>query len=391
MKQGAASLEQLLAGLAHTDVEIDTSVRKGTVSRYRSFATAVGDNLCGQWAYEDTHASYILLDGVALGDDTPRLARYLLEDFQHYASSRKPPDRRALLIVDEFSALRVPGAAALLERLRSFGVGVVIASQSVEGLHDDPGERARLLGAASTVIAHRLADPELIAGRAGTVQRAERSHQLDHLGATGLGSLRIQETYRIDPNDLRNLPAGAAWITTAGRAAKVAVSRGGQAPNPTRTGGSCGDPGVLGSSPRRGHGGDERVRRGSPRLHPSGTGGFAGDPAVGRRTRAADLGERGEWACMVVDGLDEISFVEARLPSSGGAEAAGGPERPDQPRTDPSVEQQTLPIDETSEESLVAGHATGEPPFAADGDRAGEFEGSSEEPRRRVSPYAEGL
>ena len=30
-----------------------------------------------------------------------------------------------------------------------------------------------------------------------------------------MGSLRIQETYRIDPNDLRNLPPGVAWITTA--------------------------------------------------------------------------------------------------------------------------------------------------------------------------------
>jgi hypothetical protein len=139
----------------------------------------VGEQLSGQWAYEDTHASHILLDGVALGDDTPRLARYLLEDFQHYAAARKAPDRKALLVVDEFSALRVPNAAALLERLRSFGVGVVIASQSVEGLHDDPNERARLLGAATTVIAHRLADPEPVAGRGGTVHKPERSHQLD--------------------------------------------------------------------------------------------------------------------------------------------------------------------------------------------------------------------
>ena len=45
-----------------------------------------------------------------------------------------------------------------------------------------------------------------------------------------MGSLRIQETYRIDPNDLRNLPAGVAWIITAGRAAKVFVARGGRAP-----------------------------------------------------------------------------------------------------------------------------------------------------------------
>jgi hypothetical protein len=80
--RGAKNLDQLLAGLADTDLDIDTAVRKGTLSRYRSFATAVGEQLSGRWAFEDTHASYILLDGVALGDDTPRLARHLLEDFR---------------------------------------------------------------------------------------------------------------------------------------------------------------------------------------------------------------------------------------------------------------------------------------------------------------------
>jgi hypothetical protein len=40
-----------------------------------------------------------------------------------------------------------------------------------------------------------------------------------------MGSLRLQDTYRIDPNDLRSFSAGVAWIVTGGRAAKVAVAR----------------------------------------------------------------------------------------------------------------------------------------------------------------------
>jgi hypothetical protein len=354
-KQGAANLDQLLAGLTRTDADIDASVRKGTLSRYRSFATAVGDNLCGQWAYEDTQASYILLDGVALGDDTPRLARYLLEDFQHYASSRKPPDRRALLIVDEFSALRVPNAASLLERLRSFGVGVVVASQSVEGLHDDPGERARLLGAASTVIAHRLADPEPVAARAGTVQRAERSHQLDHLGVTGMGSLRIQETYRIDPNDLRNLPAGVAWVTTAGRAAKVAVaaSQATQTKCPTEP-----------QRPGREHA-------------PPGT---------------AHVGQGIAWA--MADGPEEVGFVEVRLIPA--PTAAVRVEDREVPRPHATVtaspasafEQPTLPMDESApqpppDDTPLLDEETGEATPIA--------EPAPEPPSPRVSPYAQGL
>jgi hypothetical protein len=51
------------------------------------------------------------------------------------------------------------------------------------------------------VIAQRLADPAFVADPDGTMQKAERSHQLDPGGATGFGSLRLQETFRVDPND----------------------------------------------------------------------------------------------------------------------------------------------------------------------------------------------
>lgn len=73
-----------------------------------------------------------------MGDDATRLARFLVEDFAHYASTRKAPRRRALLLVDEFSALRLSNAAALFERLRSFGASVVLAAQSVEASTTSP-------------------------------------------------------------------------------------------------------------------------------------------------------------------------------------------------------------------------------------------------------------
>jgi hypothetical protein len=158
-------------------------------------------------------------------------------------------ERKVLLLLDEFSSLRLGNAAALFERLRSFNAGVVLAAQSVEGLHDDEAERHRLLNSASTLIAHRLADPDPIVTRAGSIKRPERSHQLDTSGATGLGSLRLQDAYRVDPNELRSLPTGIAWIVTGGRAAKVAITRGGRAP--------------LVGSPRRGRRASGAVGRGT--------------------------------------------------------------------------------------------------------------------------------
>jgi hypothetical protein len=202
------------------------------------------------------------------------------------------------------------------------------------------------------VIAHRLADPEAVCARGGTVQRAERSHQLDHLGATGLGSLRIQEAYRIDPNDLRNLPPGVAWITTAGRAAKVAVARAGKA--------------RIGSSTR----GGRRDKRVAP-----------GDPALGR-------------ACAVVDGPEEIAIFEARLiPAATAADRVEDREVPRQHATvtaspASTFEQQTLPMDDSAPQP-----ATDDTPWLDEetGKGSAIAEPAPEPPSPPVSPYAQGL
>src|SRR5439155_8926098 len=89
-----------------------------------------------------------------------------------YASKRKPGDQRILLIIDEFSALSQGGtdAANLFERLRSFGAGIMVTSQTNEGLGEDA---KKLIGAAAVTIAFQCADPEAIAERAGMVKEVQ--------------------------------------------------------------------------------------------------------------------------------------------------------------------------------------------------------------------------
>ena len=72
----------------------------------------------------------LLLDGLALKEEAQSLARLLVEDFADYAARRKDAEA-ALLIVDEVSA--VSGGARLVdlvERVRSFSVGVVLHRRS---------------------------------------------------------------------------------------------------------------------------------------------------------------------------------------------------------------------------------------------------------------------
>jgi hypothetical protein len=114
--------------------------------------------------------------------------------------------RKVVPVSDQFPPSACPTPPPFSNDSAASTPGVVLAAQSIEGLHDDPAERDRLLNSASTLIAHRLADPDPIVTGAGTIRRPERSHQLDTTGATGMGSLRLQDTYRIDPNDLRSLP-----------------------------------------------------------------------------------------------------------------------------------------------------------------------------------------
>ena len=44
-------------------------------------------------------------------------------------------------------------------------------------------------------------------------------------GATGEGSARIQHQFKVDPNKVRALPPGAAYVISRGRAMKIQVLR----------------------------------------------------------------------------------------------------------------------------------------------------------------------
>lgn len=200
----------------------------GVANRYRAFFAAVGTALDGSWAFEDTQACYVLLEGLALKGEAARLGRFFLEDFAHYAAARKPPDAPVLLVVDEFSALEsTSDAAHLFERLRSFGAAVVISSQGYAGL----GAAAdRILDAAHTLVLHRSGEPERLAGRAGTVSRLDHTRYVDTEAtpaASGRreGAVVRREQWRVRPNDVRQLPVGEAMVISGGLAARVRVQQ----------------------------------------------------------------------------------------------------------------------------------------------------------------------
>lgn len=193
--------------------------------RYEAFFGQTRGALDGTWTWEETSAAYLLLDSLALREEASGLARFVFEDFAHYFTTRKPREQWCVLIVDEFSALaQGAGMAARIEQARGFRTSLVLAPQVVQGMGGKQ-ETARILGSVETVICHRVNTPDEIVALAGTRLRMEYSSHYGVKGSTREGSARAQHQFKVDPNRVRALDPGAAYVISRGRAMRVQVLR----------------------------------------------------------------------------------------------------------------------------------------------------------------------
>jgi conjugal transfer pilus assembly protein TraD len=200
--------------------------------RYEAFFGDTRGALDGGWAWEDTSAAYLLLDSLVLREEAAGLARFLFEDFAHYFSARKPRERRCVLIVDEFSALAAgAGMAGRVEQARTFNAALVLAPQVVAGMGAEQ-DVARILGSVETVVCHRVNTPDELAALAGTRQVLDYSSRVAPGGPTGERTVRLEQRRAIDPNDVRGLEPGEAFVISRGRAMRVQVLRAPALPAP---------------------------------------------------------------------------------------------------------------------------------------------------------------
>ena len=87
-----------------------------------------------------------------------------------------------------------------------------------------PEAAARILNAAHTVILHAVPDPDAIVKAAGTRMATEWSLQHERGLSTDVGSTRTQHQMRVDPNDVRRLPPGMAYVIGNGKGQKVQIA-----------------------------------------------------------------------------------------------------------------------------------------------------------------------
>ncbi len=197
----------------------------GARYRYEGVAWAVGSALDGSWSYEDVPAAYVPVGRPEHRDQAAEIGAFLLEDLLHWAMARKDPRHDALVVIDEFSKLagRPDAAVDLVERVRAFGVGVVLIGQTWASLGPTEAVRERLTGTVGTVIVHQLKAPDRVVALAGTEWVLERTEDLVAGTPTGRVVQRAGRRFRVGPDDVRSLPCGEAFLVTAGAALRLRV------------------------------------------------------------------------------------------------------------------------------------------------------------------------
>ena len=272
----------------------------GAYRRFDAFFRGAAGGLDGDWSWDDSDSGYILVDSTRFGRSGPQFVNYLLEDFVQYVTGRKTDDRPILIVVDEFAAgaAQSPAAIEIVERLRQLGGHAILAPQVVEGM-GDPETRARFK-AVRTTICHRVPNPEEIAELAGTKQGIESSIQFHDDRATGLGSAREQYQWALNPQEIRELEPGQAFVIRRGHKAKLQVAwpgatvggRNGDEPGPLyererpRLGGPGGQPAVGASAP-----GGESTDGSAPTSPPVDEPVVSSHPADGAAAKRTDLSQ----------------------------------------------------------------------------------------------------
>lgn len=186
----------------------------GAQNRYDAFFGSFPGSLDGLWSFEDTQASYILLEGVGHQEEAETLARYFIQEVSNYATKRKPQEEPVLVFIDDLSAITLGrSAAGLFERLRGYNAFVVGSAQSFAslGIHAEA-----LVGATATKILHRMNNPEIMSRRAGMAQEVVPLIQTREDVMTGFASARVQEIPAVKPEQVQQLRDGEAILIVRG-------------------------------------------------------------------------------------------------------------------------------------------------------------------------------
>ena len=162
----------------------------GPLAWLHAVADMLGNALHGSWSFDSADAAYIDLSAWHHPGQARLLAQFILTDLASFLAERAVGRPRVLLLLNQPSqVLPRPQIAPLFSWLEQHSGSLFLAEQSI---HDLGNEGPRLLGSATTVIAHRGGDAWPL-----------RSH--------------------VPRTALQSLPDGECYITSAGHLMHVCL------------------------------------------------------------------------------------------------------------------------------------------------------------------------
>lgn len=194
--------------------------------KYYNLFTKLGVSLDGGHSLDDLDALYVAVDGATNPRYAAAQVNAVLRLVKSYLS-RPDTNRSVLLFVDEYSAISHEmgrGLLSIFEQFRSLGGSCWAIAQSVQGLGHDADARTRLINACSGGrIIMRSTDAGKLCEMSGTQKRAEVSNVVDGNKVTGVASLRIQDTFVVDPQKVRQMQPGEVYFAHNGIAERGIV------------------------------------------------------------------------------------------------------------------------------------------------------------------------
>lgn len=183
---------------------------RDAILKYSNLFRNLGRSLDAGQDLTDFDALYLSIAGTK----NPKEARaqaaaviQLVTDLLHRRNRRK-----VTVFLDEYSAVSGDGGiglASMVERWRSLGGSVVCAAQSWQGLGDDDDDRRRLVNTCSGgMLLMRTPDGDEFTGRAGSMRAAEPSQHMVAGKWGNEGAVRMQDTYMVNPQRLREFEVG---------------------------------------------------------------------------------------------------------------------------------------------------------------------------------------
>lgn len=198
-------------------------------SRFSVIAHGVGKKLfspkntfCLKQAFNKNAVVLVILNNLEYTDFARSVGRLVLDDIKNLlgdTARKKQEHKKFLAVYDELSVYFNEMLVDIVNKSRSLGGCNILSTQTIADM-DIISEEARrqIIGNMHGFYLLKQADDksaETLANTIGTRKSSQLTSKLDSMGKTGQGTTKIVDEYKINPNDLKNIPLEVGyWIDT---------------------------------------------------------------------------------------------------------------------------------------------------------------------------------